>query len=71
MRILDPLRDVQAAEPAGYCEECGGEVWDGERLYHWGGKRVCRECFTSGVCALAEWHTEEMAALLDIEMENL
>jgi hypothetical protein len=37
--------DRQEAPPAAYCDECGAEIYPGERIYVIDGFLVCRECF--------------------------
>lgn len=71
--LLPPLRDTQQDEPACYCERknCGGEVFSGETVYTWQGRRICSDCFKSVVTAWLEEAPHEVAAALDIEMEEV
>lgn len=67
--VLNPLRDTQQDIPACYCERCGGEVYYGETLYIWEGKRICSDCFEAIVSMWLKESPAGVAAALDIETE--
>ena len=43
--LKPPLRDSQEDRPLCRCQKCGGEVYAGETLFEWEGKKVCVDCF--------------------------
>lgn len=48
-RMRSPLRDTQTENPEALCEDCQGEVYSGEHLYLWEGKRICSDCLSSKI----------------------
>ena len=68
MRSLPVLKDRQAEPPAAYCRQCGGEVYAGERLYIWEGRRLCSDCFRA---ALNAADLDQLALELGLEVERL
>lgn len=58
-------------EPPGeYCAtaDCGCELYDGGRVYEWGGKYLCPECYRE---AVSELSTDELAALLGSDITDV
>lgn len=37
--------DMQDETPARYCDQCQGEMYNGETLYEVEGRYVCKDCF--------------------------
>ena len=69
--LRDPIRDMQQDEPVCYCKRCGGEVYSGETVFTWQDKEICPDCFKSMVTAWLGETPNEVAAALDIEMEEV
>ena len=68
--LRPPLRDVQQDAPFCLCERCQGEVYCGEKLYRWDGKRLCPDCFTGEVESWLHRAPEEVAYALGTEVEE-
>jgi len=68
--LRPPLRDVQQDPPSGYCEKCRGEIYQGETLYHWDGKRICPDCFDSAVTLWLHTDPKGLAYALGAEVEE-
>ena len=66
-----PLRDSQDESPASLCEECFGEVWSGETLFRWNGKRICEDCFKHKVRSWLELSPRQIANALDFPYESV
>ena len=49
-----------------YCNECQNEVYEGETLYCWEGKWICKECLLEKVQVLID--QEDMDVLADVFM---
>lgn len=69
--ILNPLRDAQQDMPACYCKRCKGEVYSGETVFTWQGKKICSDCIKVVVTAWLEEAPHEVAAALEIETEEV
>lgn len=65
------LRDEQAHTPVCLCERCQGEVWCGEKLYKWEGRRLCPDCFQEKIEHWVHLRPQQVAAALNIEMEEV
>ena len=46
-----------------YCKECQGEVYEGEILYCWEGKWICKDCLLEKVQVLID--QEDMDTIAD------
>lgn len=65
MTIYSPiLRDKQQDEPAAHCDQCDGEMYQGDTLYTWDGLHICGECVKQHVLCLT---IQEMAELFGAE----
>lgn len=51
--------DREMAQPSGYCDRCGCEIYSDDELYNYGG--LCVECWINEVKeeAEAEWEDDE------------
>lgn len=48
--------------------DCGCEVYEGEKIYEWDGKRLCPDCFRDLINDLP---LEELAILLDCTFSSV
>ena len=67
IKLRPPLRDVQEDRPVCLCQSCGGEVYAGETLFEWSGKRVCVDCFKRNVSLWLELSPEQVANALGFD----
>lgn len=69
--LRDPLRDVQQDAPLCECEMCRGEMWSGEKRFHWTGKRICLDCFKEEVTDWLNKAPIEVAYALNLDVEEV
>ncbi len=69
--LKNPIRDVQDDPPAGFCPDCGGEVWPGQTTYLLYGRMVCEECFKKEISYQLENDPRGLALELGIDMERV
>lgn len=65
--LKPPMRDNQEDKPACVCPVCGGEVYAGEKLFEWSGKKVCVDCFKHKVTLWLELSPEQVANALGFD----
>ena len=65
-----PLRDRQGEKAVLYCAACGGEVYRGEPVFDWEGRRLCVDCFKTRVDAWLESSPVQVAAALGFDCEQ-
>ena len=64
-------RDVQTKPEKMRCDECDGELYEYDKVYHYEDRCLCKSCFVE---AMVEWVKEfpgEPAELLGVEVETL
>lgn len=66
-----PFRDPQQSPPAAHCDECGGELYCYDTVFHYDGKTMCRECFAERISTWVREYPYEIAAVLGVEMEEI
>lgn len=49
------------------CPKCGGEVYAGEQLFEWDGKKLCSDCFKHKVRLWLELFPEQVANALGFD----
>lgn len=64
IKLEMPLRDSQEDRPVCLCPKCGGEVYHGEKLFEWDGRKVCLDCFKHEVVSWLENFPEQVADAL-------
>ena len=71
IKLMPPLRDVQEDSPVCLCQKCGGEVYAGETLFEWSGKRVCVDCFKRQVSLWLELSPEQVANAMGFDFYRM
>ena len=66
-----PVEDGQECVPAGVCMRCAGEIYPGETVFAWEGRRVCVDCFRAKVSALLKEAPKEVAQMLGVETREV
>ena len=65
--LKPPLRDSQEDRPICLCPGCGGEVYAGEDLFEWEGKKVCVDCFKEEICLWVERSPRQAAEAMGFD----
>ena len=60
------LGDPQQAEAVDRCAN-GCEIWGGEAVYLWDGRRLCPDCFEGAVSSWLKKAPKELADALGVE----
>lgn len=69
--IPEPALEPNEDDPVCLCGKCQQEVYRGEALFTWKGRKVCPDCFRA---ALVEWMEGSLSTLADalmVEMEEV
>lgn len=69
--LRHPLRDVQQDPPRGHCEKCRGEIYEGETVYVWDGKRICPDCLENEVMRWLRVDPKGLAYALGADVEEI
>lgn len=65
------LRDEQLEAPVCLCERCRGEVYCGEMLYKYEGRRICPDCFQEKIEHWVHVRPQQVAAALGVDTEEV
>lgn len=60
-----PYRDPQDKEPERYCDECGEELYEYDKEYHFHEKILCESCFIYHAVQYIKDFPEQMEQLIE------